>query len=83
MNNIENYILIRHKLFFINEGNDEYHHPKQLKQWKKSTLVEDLGEGAYEKVKVIKDPKMLSEEVKDLYIKYLELKVYKPHQLHR
>ncbi len=73
---LENYIYIRHKLFRINAGIPNIQ-PKQLSPWTKGALELDFGKGASEKITVVKDPKLLSEELKYLYIKYLEMRIYK------
>lgn len=77
---LENYIFIRHKLFRIGKRipNAQL---AQLSPWTKVELERDFGKGASEKIIIVKDPKLLSKELKDLYISYLEMKVYKPMQL--
>ncbi|AEA42326.1 hypothetical protein [Fluviicola taffensis] len=73
---IENYLFIRHKLFRINVDISNVQ-LGQLTPWTKSALENDFGKGATQNIKVIKDPKLLSDYLKDLYVQHLESKVYK------
>ncbi len=77
---LENYLFIRHKLFRINDGISGIQ-PAQLSLWTKGALELDFGKDAVAKIKSVKDPQLLPEELKDMYIRYLEMKVYKPIQL--
>lgn len=79
--NLKNYIIIRHKLFRINNGIPEIGQPIQLVPWKKNLLEQDFGKGAISKVKIVVDPFTLSSEIKDLYLKFLEGKVFKWQKL--
>ena len=75
--NIDNYIVIRDKLFRIHKKCEESFTSARLTDWNKSELLNDFGKDSYEKVKVVKDPLSLSIEMKDMYILFLERKILK------
>lgn len=80
MRNLKSFIFIRHKLFFIDEGIADVNHPKQLSPWTRSRLIQEFGSEAISQIKSVDHPKDLSDELKYLYLIYLENKVYKWHQ---
>lgn len=73
---LDNYQFIRHKLFRLSKAIPNVSQSAQLIEWRKATLNDDFGKDAWKKVKVIKDPKELSPELKDMYIKLLEMKLF-------
>lgn len=78
---LNNYLFIRHKLYRISKASPNTSHPAQMREWTKAALNDDFGKDAWKKVKVIKDPKKLSLDFKDLYIQQLEMKLFRWHQL--
>jgi hypothetical protein len=77
LENIENYVVVCKKLFFISNFNYEDIKLNSLDAWTWATFRRDFNKGKEKEVKVYKNGSELPNELKDLYIKYLEAKVYK------
>lgn len=78
---LKNYIIIRHRLFRINNEIPEIKQPNQMVPWKKGILEQDFGIGSYSKVQVVIEPLSLPSEIKDMYLTFLERKVFKWQKL--
>lgn len=79
--NLKNYIIIRNKLYRINQGSELALLSNQLVPWQKTILEQDFGKTAFSKIEVVTDPLKLPTDIKDLYLLYLEREVLKWHQL--
>jgi hypothetical protein len=73
----ENYIVVNKKLFYVSISNLEDIKINSLDPWTWSTFRQDFEKDKEKEVKVYKNGCELPNELKDLYIKYLESKVYK------
>jgi hypothetical protein len=79
--NIENYVVVCKKLFFISSFTYEDIKTNSLDAWTWATFRRDFDKSKEKEVKMYKNGTDLPNELKDLYIKYLESKVYKWHRL--
>ncbi len=77
---LDNYLFIRHQLFRIGISKEAHNIP-QLHAWNKTTIEDDFGKNTWQNIRQIKNPMDMESDLKDLYIKYLERKVYKWDQL--